>query len=360
MSEFAPIIRRIGPADRARIATVEAMQLIQWLERCEALGVDPSALRAAAGVRETQLADPESRVPWHAFLSMIQAAERLACDPLIALRAGVSRPPRGVLVYQSRAQGTLREALAELERNAALAADPVHLEVREEPRTAWLRLGVDEPDVDAARPAREYLAGFMVRFLAEVLGSFRPRQVGFPHAQRGPPSEYERLLGSPVRFRQSDCAIGFARDLLDEPLPVANPVVARLLAEKIELSRARRGAGELRASTALALERLLRENQSIGREAVARRLGLSVRTLQRRLGVERTTFRAVSDDVRRQAATTLLAIPELSLVAVAQRLRFKDEDAFAKAWKRWTGTTPTAHRRARRSESAPSPGAPTL
>lgn len=325
--------------------TVEAMQVIQLLERCEALGVAPAALREAAGLSHAQLADPEDRVPWDAWVRIVAAAERYTCDRLVGLRAGVLQPPRGILVYQFRAQETLKDALVELERNASLAADPLRIEVRDDTREVWLCLGIDEPESDAACLVREYVAGFMVRFLAEAFPSFRPREVLFPHAPRGPLAEYERLLGAPVRFRQRKCAIGIAPDLLAAPIPTANTVVARVLGEQIERRRTTRSAGEFRARVERAMEQLLREDRSIGRAQVARRLSVSVRTLQRRLGVEGFRFRGVREAVLRRVAIALLARPTLSLAEVALRLGFGDEDGFAKAWKRWTGRTPSEQRR---------------
>jgi AraC-like DNA-binding protein len=326
--------------------TLEAMQVIQLLERCERLGVAPAVLRDAAQLSPAQLADPDDRVPWDAFLRILGAAERDSGDPLIALRAGLAQPPRGILVYQFRAQQTLKDALAEFERNASLAADLLRFEVREDAREAWLRLGLDEPESAELRLVREYMAGFMVRFLADVLPGFRPRAVVFPHAPHGPLAECERLLGAPVRFRQRDCAIGFARSLLTAALPAANEVVVRVLGEQIDRRRTARSAGDFRASVEHAMERLLREDRSIGRAPVARRVGVSVRTLQRRLQAESCSFRAVREAVVRRAATALLELPTLSLSEVARRVGFADEDAFAKAWKRWTGRTPREQRRA--------------
>jgi AraC-like DNA-binding protein len=72
---------------------------------------------------------------------------------------------------------------------------------------------------------------------------------------------------------------------------------------------------------------------------------VSVRTLQRRLEDEGATFRAVHDALLQDIATRLLARPWLSLAEVAQQIGFADEDALAKAWKRWTGTTPSEYRR---------------
>jgi AraC-like DNA-binding protein len=324
--------------------TLEAMQVIQLLERCERLGVAPAVLRDAAQLGPAQLADPEDRVPWDAFLRMLSAAERYSGDPLIALRAGVAQPPRGILVYQFRAQQTFKDAFAELERNAGLAADPLRFELREDAREAWLRLVLDEPESAALCLAHEYSAGFMVGFLGDVLPAFRPREVRFPHAPRGPLAECERLLGAPVRFRQRDCAIGLARSLLTAALPAANEVVVRVLGERIDRRRAARSAGDFRASVERAMESLLREDRSIERAPVARRLGVSVRTLQRRLQAESCSFRTVREAVVRRVATALLVLPTLSLSEVALRVGFANGDAFAKAWKRWTGRTPREQR----------------
>ncbi len=324
--------------------TVEAMQVIQLLERCEGLGANPAALRESAGLTPAQLADPDERLPWDAFLRIFAAAARETRDPLVALRAGLLRRPRGLLIYQFRAQESLKDALAQLEHSARLAADPFGLEVREGTREAWVCLLVDDPESDALCMVREYEMGFMLGFLAEVLRPFRPHQIRFPHMPRGSLAEYERLLGAAVRFRQRDCAIAIAPDLLAAPLATANKVVAQMLGEQIERRLAVRREGEFRARVERAMEERLREGRAVGRQPVAHRLGVSVRTLQRRLGAEGVTFRAVREAVLQRAATALLARPSLSLVEVARQLGFADEDAFAKAWKRWTGETPRAQR----------------
>ena len=335
--------------------TVEAMQVIQLLERLEGFGANAVALRASAELTPAQLGDPDERLPWEAFVRIVAAAERLSGDPLIALRAGLSRPPRGLLVYQLRAQPTLKDALARFSENARLATDAIHLEVREDTRAAWLCFALDEPGGEAVRGPLEYIAGILIRLLQEAVHSFAPRELRFSHAPRAPLAGYQRLLDAPVRFRESDCAIAIAPDLLAAPLETVNPVVARVLDEQIGRRLAARRAGAFRASVERTMERMLREGGVVAREPVARRLGMSVRTLQRRLGAEAVTFHDVRDAVLQDAATTLLARPALSLREVAQRTGFSDEDAFAKAWRRWTGQTPREFRRqtARRDSDRP-------
>ena len=82
-----------------------------------------------------------------------------------------------------------------------------------------------------------------------------------------------------------------------------------------------------------------------GIRAVARRLGLSVRTLQRRLGEQRTVFKTLVEDVRRELALRYLADGRTRLTDVAFLVGYSELSAFGRAFKRWTGSTPHAVRR---------------
>jgi len=82
--------------------------------------------------------------------------------------------------------------------------------------------------------------------------------------------------------------------------------------------------------------------------AVADKLGMSVSTLRRQLSAEKTTFQALKDECRRAAAIRYLASTDLTLNDIAGLLGFDESSAFFRAFKRWTGTTPTAYRRSAR------------
>jgi AraC-like DNA-binding protein len=78
--------------------------------------------------------------------------------------------------------------------------------------------------------------------------------------------------------------------------------------------------------------------------AVAAELAMSPRTLQRRLGDEGTTFRDVLTDTRRGLADALLTAGDLSVTDVGLRLGFSETAAFSRAYRRWTGQSPSALR----------------
>lgn len=131
------------------------------------------------------------------------------------------------------------------------------------------------------------------------------------------------------------------------------------------MARALRSEAEHELGVLLDAELRTRVEQVLGAsgesplpEVVARRLGMSVRTLQRRLGEEGTSFREIRDSVRLSRARRLLTEARLSISEVAERLGFADVSAFDNAFKRWTGETPNALRaRLQASEGARSTGA---
>jgi AraC-like DNA-binding protein len=79
-------------------------------------------------------------------------------------------------------------------------------------------------------------------------------------------------------------------------------------------------------------------------DVTARRLATTPRTLQRRLSRAGTSFEALCDDVRKQAAHYYLADTTLSIAEVTYLLGYSEPTAFHRAFKRWYGTTPHAFR----------------
>jgi AraC-like DNA-binding protein len=80
-------------------------------------------------------------------------------------------------------------------------------------------------------------------------------------------------------------------------------------------------------------------------EQVAERLGVSARTLKRKLKVEGKAFSDLLDEIALEQARVLLRQPGLSIEQVAERLGYSDVSNFGRAFRRWTGVTPAAFRR---------------
>ena len=322
--------------------TVGAIQVLQLIEAWAELGVDRGELCRAAGMSSRPREDGRQRLPWRCVPELFAEAERLSGDPLIGLRAGTVTRSRGLPAYLSRSSATVGDGLRSYARLARHVADPLRLSL--DVGSTRASLGIELASIRSAAPILEYLVGAHVRFYDAVLGGFHPTVVDFPHRARGPVAEYERILGGPVRFRQPACRITLHRSVLDLRMPTANPLVARVIEGEMRRERSTAEAGSIRARVERAIEELVDRTSPGGGRQVARWLGVSVRTLQRSLEREGTSLREVRGRVLRELAEESLADPALPVAAIAARLGFADAASFGKAFRRWTGETPTGVR----------------
>jgi AraC-like DNA-binding protein len=194
------------------------------------------------------------------------------------------------------------------------------------------------------------------RLMKETLGpAFALSGFSFQHpAERGTDSldELVRMAGIRPEFGARRNSLSFESRLLALKLPQANPVTVamceRACEELLEKRRARLGTSEsLRqylAATPLHLTPDLPQ--------AARALGLSERTLKRRLQEEGLSYRSLLAEVRGQQANHLLADDTLSLTQIADRMGFSDLSSFSQAYKRWFGVAPSVGRDGVRSGKA--------
>ena len=204
-------------------------------------------------------------------------------------------------------------------------------------------------ELDASRlPAdlRRFLLERDLVAITQVLGELRPDGVPLAWVElefAEPPSTapYSALLGTAPRFGARRNAFAFDAGLLDEPLPQANPQAVAMCEEicRDMVTRRRR--------TGITQQVRLKIAQQLGRGAamdeVAGALGLSTRTLRRRLAAEDASYQGVLDEVRESVAERMLATGLLTVDDVAQRLGYAEASSFIHAFKRWKGTTPAAY-----------------
>lgn len=332
-----------APRVSARIAALIALRL-------QACGVSPDPVFRAAGLALSVAQDPDLRIPLRMEERLWDAAAEASADPLFGLHAAESiRSGRfDVLDYVIRTAATLRESLQRLARYNRLLHDVATFTLV--PRGSELRVehGLDALVRAASPHAAEFTMASLVVVGRQLLPELRVASVEFAHPRRGPASEYERVFGASPAFGAPSNAVCFPADLLDLPLPAADPVLSSIVTAHADrvldamvvpdeplVAQVRRLAATTLAAGVPSLSK------------VARELHLSDRTLQRRLLAEGHRFEHVVEEVRRDLAMRYLADRSLALGEVAYLLGFSESSAFHRAFKRWTGTTPTAFRSAR-------------
>lgn len=319
-------------------------QIDDLLHNLRFVGVDPDRVRRAIGLDAADVAST-ARVPWSTVHRLLVTAEELSGDRLIALHAA-EPGSRDLLSYFIATQPTVERALTELARFLEVSLDDVRVAIEHRAADAVVVFDVWPEATETARHLREYLAGVIVVDLARFSGGrFRPVEVTFPHARAGAAAEYERVLRCRVRFGSARFAIVVATAMLATPLDTQSPEVAAVLRAAAERQLGAAALAPVRQRVATALRVALARGDDTTPNAVAKRLAMSHRTLQRRLEDEGTSFRALRDDARRERALERLADASFTLGEIAAEMGFADIGAFHKAFRRWTGTSPHAYRR---------------
>ncbi len=272
---------------------------------------------------------------------------RTVGDPALALRIGQHyRPPMQIVHCLAFWSATLGEALQRIARYWPLAAKCAsECTLVEDPQGARWRYHVLERRFNR----RDWIAYRMVtwqRLCAALVGyDLTPVEVRFAFSAPPHRHEFGRIFGAPAVFRAAHHELVLSPAALGLPVVERNPDLLRhavAIAEEL-LLRHQRGtavAEHLRGF----LRAHLAEGQ-VGIKHVAPRLGMSVRTLQRRLLDEGLTYHQVLDGVRRQRCLEHLGNDGLTFVEIAGRLGYSRLASFHRAFRRWFGRTPAQFRR---------------
>lgn len=162
---------------------------------------------------------------------------------------------------------------------------------------------------------------------------------------------FEAHYGCTVRFKASRNALVFRRADLDLPFVTRNADLLAMLGPQLDQQvRARRESESLPHRVRTTVKTLLAGRRPSLAD-VARQLGMSNRTLQRRLGESGATFQELLEEARRELARHYLVETPMELVETAYLLGYEDSNSFFRAFHQWEGTTPGEWRAARRSVS---------
>jgi AraC-like DNA-binding protein len=302
------------------------------------------------GVEESVMRDPAAKVTAGQEFEVIRNLQRRlgAAHPGLAVDTG-SRyhvAMHGAWGLAVATSPTVRDAVHIGVRYGELGWVYVKFSFAEAHGEAVLTIDAEHIPADVRPFLVERNSAATQAFILDALGTGIPfTAVRFRHAAPGDLTAHTGLFGITPTFEAPDNALCFDAAHLDLPLVQANEFVARdyeaICREMLDLHRARAGV------TGAVREALLHGPGTLpALPEVARDLGMSVRTLSRRLDAEHSSFRALVDEVRQAQAEALLTTG-MTTEQVAQRLGYAETSSFIRAFRRWTGRTPQAFRRER-------------
>jgi len=166
-----------------------------------------------------------------------------------------------------------------------------------------------------------------------------------PYSQPATTKHYQKVCETPVRFNAQKAELFIPKILITRPLPMANRVTRKLVIAQCyeELNRVKSAQSDDILYKVRSLLAQCDDELPELTEAAAL-LSVSARTLRRKLQQHNVQYRQLCEHRRQQIAISLLSSTTMNIKAVAERCGFADSPSFHKAFKRWTGLTPSQYR----------------
>lgn len=278
---------------------------------------------------------------------LITCAVELTRDPAFGLYWGAQSPmlQLDLITPLAAHSPSLRACLEALMRVQTMLCDEPEMELVESSQRALLRLRALPTSPLVTRVRSEWIVVGLFRLFRHFgVPGDAIRRVSLSYPAPAYAEEYARILGVPVTFEQSYTAIEFDRQQLERTRPLHNSELFTSLTQQAERVIARSRSGltfSERVKSELRRSRV--QMQPLG--VVARSLGMSERSLRRHLAHEGSSFSSLIQENQSELACTLLSQPGRSIKEVAHELQFSHVSAFNRAFKRWTGRSPSEYRR---------------
>lgn len=328
----------IGPADRCKVPQA-------FWRSLEHLGLRPGVVLRQARLPVTLHLSARGFVTTAQLFAIWKAIEDLTADPVFAFKmveASNSAGHQPAFLAACYA-ADFRDAVSRVARFKGLGSCELF---RFEERDGEFSIFKDWPH--ATEPEPGLLIDLTFAYLLELgrRGTGQPiTPIRIDFARSGPKTDlHEASFGCPIRYGAQCNGLVLRSTDLDRPFPGHNAEFLDLVTPALSAA-----LGELRAESTVGeqVKVVVKRTLASGRPEVAdvaRDLGMSERTLQRRITEEGTTFRALVTEARQELGRRLLSDSSIAIEEVACLLGYHDTSSFYRGFKEWEGMTPNRWR----------------
>jgi AraC-like DNA-binding protein len=324
------------------LPAVHTLHLVQLVRRWH---VSESALLFGTGVTREQLDDPQASLSVETCVAVMERARTLTGEPGLGVYLGLQMraSAHGYLGFATMTAPKLIDAIRLAIQYAPIRTTAITLRGSVEGDLGVLTVH-EEADFGPARDAIvlailvgiwQSACGLTGRELKMQMDLAFPEPAYFPRFAHALP---------PTRFNAPDNQLAGKTKGFDLPLTLADPAAVRLARDQCELLAQSLG---LDGRVAPRVRSVLAARDGVLRslEEVARDLGMSSRTMRRRLAEEGVTYALLLNDQRKESALAMLRSRAMPIDDVASRLGYSNAANFTRAFRQWTGMTPTGYRR---------------
>lgn len=326
--------------------TVASTYLKAAFDVCVAEGCAPDALAKTIPGGVSVFDDPLLRVRCEVLIDLLSEAEHLLGQTGIGLKLGLSFRPSTFLDFGFGlfSCDNLRHALQFNRTYQAVNQQIGRAELKEGRNLAFVEW-VSPFEAEYVRPATEaILTGYLMLGIRMTWSDgYESRRMRFRHKKPAHAAAVEQLFDCEVLYEEPLDILEFNPELVDKPMPARNPALVETLSRRLDIVLQ---SIEQPDSTTLATYRLLERNLNEGSLSItdiARSLGMSERTLRRRLADEGESFRDTLKRVRRATCEIYLSDGNRTMSEIAHLLGYSEHSAFNRAFRDWFGMTPTQY-----------------
>lgn len=330
-------------------ASVPAVK--QYLDMARSKGVDCVDPLKDADISDELLEDSNKRVPGVALQTLLSHLIPLSNDPCYGLHTSAFIQPAsyGVLGYIAMNCSTVGEALVKIPVYEKIVGDMGVTTTKTQGEDIWVRWHCNFDNPVVRRQVIENVLSSWTRYTRWITGEFErsPHVVHFEHdapEDSAVLAEYEIVFGCPVKFNQANSELLITQDYLDHPIRQADAHLLQTLedhATQILHEIDKDQPLKYRVSNLL---RLMLKSELPRKEVIAEKLGMNIRTLQRKLRDEGSGYQELLDQLRLELAKNYLKNSRLSIDEISSLLGFAEPRSFHRSFKKWVGITPGSYR----------------
>ena len=336
----------------SELPRVSTQIVLPIAEHLSARGLPVERLLARSGIRFDRLSEVEGMTSLAGYVDFLENAAETARDAHLGLTLArtLDAGAIGALSFLFMSAPTLREAFAGFVRFLAAVQEDTQMELQTTPLGTKFLYQLRDARIVHRRQDAEYSTAATLRLIEDYVGTgFRPKEIYFEHERVGAYDLYAHYFGCDVFFGQNTNAILFDTSWLDFRSARISARLYPILSSHLERAMVEKDAPRsVSEEVALALSEVDLE-RGVSQEAIAERLGLSIRTLARRLAGEGTSFRTLLNERRLAAAERLLREGRRPIGEIALLVGYGENASFTRAFRLKRGMSPEQYRLSLRS-----------
>ena len=327
--------------------TIGAGYVKALLDLAVSKGASQQELLQQAGLNLDDLQDRDIRIPLENYQALMAAGKALCNEPALAIQLGESASLSDIsivgLIYKSAS--TNAEAFQQINRYGRLVVEvdghrpDGRFKIVRENREFWMEDTRSDPN--SFPELTESAFSMMVCTQQNTGHSSFAKAIHFTHVEPANCAEYQRILRTPIVFGSDRNAILFDPALMTLQLPKADGYAFGIFSERADALLATLQNSKTIKGQVEGLLIPILHTGTWSMERLASTLGLGRQTLYRKLKTEGTSFEKLLDELRYKMAEHYLHGKKVSVNETAYLTGYSDPSAFSRAYKRWTGKSPT-------------------